>query len=173
LRRIDPVTGAVSLLDDSEEKDDYGRAGCGGFLNPNCVSAGDIVEEPWQPGCSMVAVGSTALVWSQLWEVCEGRVQRGFALLPTEMNERRRDDAPLSAVNFLKLARSGNDVWSASFDGLYRFSGSLSPKFVPFPHFQEVEDLWVSFELPGLALVERAHDGPDGSLSFPLLVPHG
>ncbi|HTQ04599.1 MAG TPA: hypothetical protein VMI54_12115 [Polyangiaceae bacterium] len=170
---LDMRSGLVSLLGDPHARDANGTEGCGGLLNPNCVSVAGMAAEPWHPGCAAVAVGSTGLVTGGIWEVCGDEVRQGFVTLASGSDGRRPgvpDRVPLLAVGYAELVRSGNDLWASNASGLFRFHGSLTPAFVPFPKTEAIDGLFVSFAVPGLVLVDRVP--ADGEyFSNPLLVP--
>jgi hypothetical protein len=60
---------------------------------------------------------------------------------------------PSSTVAFFGLARRGNLLWTIGVDGIYRFTGQQAPDFRPLPKFQNKGGYWVSFDIPGIALV--------------------
>ncbi|TGX44278.1 hypothetical protein E5A74_05610 [Sphingomonas naasensis] len=104
----------------------------------------------------MAAIGLVHMMsHGRVVTVCNGRVQRLYfkPFEPQPPYGRLDDGEPASTVAFFGLARAADAVWAVGIDGLYRFDGTLPPRFRPLPKFEDRDGYSVSFDIPGIALV--------------------
>jgi len=158
VRRVELETGRVSVI----EK-----------ITGGPVHA--IVDDPWQPGCLLAAIGLVHL-GARGWiaGLCEQDVREVYARAlgnPEDPDEpgRARSD---SFEAFFGLARVGTQLVATGIDGIYRFDGPGEPARTPLPEFETIGDVEVSFALPDVVLV-RTNINRQASLggAVPLLVP--
>lgn len=129
---------------------------CGGTLNIACDPVNGIVPSPWKADCIVVAVGMVHMMsHGRIVQVCGNEVSRLYfkPLNPQPPYGKTEDGEPSSTIAFFGLARTGDRVWAVGVDGLYRFNGPQEPQFRPLPKFENRGGYWVSFEIPGIALV--------------------
>ncbi len=129
---------------------------CGGPLNTECDPVHGVVVAPWNPDCVVAAIGLVHMMaHGRIVEVCGNSVRRLYfkPLDPQPPRGTLDEGEPSSTIAFFGLARSDNTLWAIGIDGIYRFSGQQAPDFRPLPKFQNKSGYWVSFELPGIALV--------------------
>jgi len=151
LRRVALKNGSV----EAASKDGSGDF-CGGPLNMACDPVNGIVPSPWKAGCLVVAVGMVHFIsHGRIVQVCDNEVSRIYfkALDPQPPYGKVQDGEPSSTIAFFGLARTGNTVWALGIDGLYRFDRPQEPQFRTLPRFEKRGGYWVSFEIPGIALV--------------------
>ncbi len=151
LRRIDRSDGQVVTIERNQS-----GALCGGPLNTSCDPVNGVAVSPWKPSCVMAAVGLVHMMaHGRIVEVC-GKDVRRLYFKPFDPQPPRGtfdDGEPASTVAFFSLAHRDNKIWAIGVDGLYRFTGPQSPEFQPLPKFQNKGGYWVSFDVPGIALV--------------------
>ncbi|RIX31943.1 hypothetical protein [Sphingomonas edaphi] len=129
---------------------------CGGPLNTECDPVTGIVSAPWDRSCVVASIGLVHMMsHGRLVEVCGNDVRRLYfkALDPQPPNNRLDDGEPASTVAFFGLQGAPSSLWAVGLDGLYRFDGKQSPTFQPLPKFENKGGYWVSFDVPGVALV--------------------
>lgn len=151
LRRIARSDGQVETV----ERNTSGNL-CGGPLNTDCDPVNGIVTAPWNSSCVVAAVGLVHMMaHGRMVEVCGKSVRRLYfkPLNPQPPNNPLDDGEPSSTVPFFGLTRTGNTLWAIGIDGLYRFDGMETPHFRPLPAFENKGGYWVSFDVPGMALV--------------------
>ncbi|WP_150132773.1 hypothetical protein [Caenibius tardaugens] len=151
LRRIDRSDGQVATI----ERNQSGEL-CGGPLNTSCDPVNGVALSPWKPSCVVAAVGLVHMMaHGRIVEVCGKEVRRLYfkPLDPQPPRGTLDDGEPSSTVAFFGLAHGDHALWAIGIDGLYRFTGPQSPEFRPLPKFQNKGGYWVSFDVPGIALV--------------------
>lgn len=151
LRRIDRRDGQVATI----ERNQSGEL-CGGPLNTSCDPVNGVAVSPWKPSCVVAAVGLVHMMaHGRIVEVCGTEVRRLYfkPLDPQPPQGALEDGEPSSTIAFFGLAHGGHALWAIGIDGLYRFTGPQSPDFRPLPKFQNRGGYWVSFDVPGIALV--------------------
>ena len=164
LRRIDRSTGRVQSIASN-------RSGglCGGPLNPKCDPVNGVVASPFDSSCVIAAIGLLHIgPHGRLVEVC-GSVVRRIYFKPLDLQRSREldDGEPSDTGPFYGLVRVGRGMWAVGSDGLHVFDGSETPRVLPFPPLDDRGGYRVSFDLPGLVLVDgrmswrmRAEPGP-------------
>ena len=151
LRRIDRSDGQVATI----ERNQSGEL-CGGPLNTSCDPVNGVAVSPWKPSCVVAAVGLVHMMpHGRIVEVCGKEVRRLYfkPFDPQPPRVTLDDGEPPSTVAFSGLAHRDHELWAIGVDGLYRFTGPQSPEFRPLPKFQNKGGYWVSFDVPGIALV--------------------
>ena len=151
LRRIDRSDGQVATI----ERNQSGEL-CGGPLNTSCDPVNGVAVSPWKPSCVVAAVGLVHMMaHGRIVEVCGKEVRRLYfkPFDPQPPRVTLDDGEPPSTVAFSGLAHRDHELWAIGVDGLYRFTGLQSPEFRPLPKFQNKGGYWVSFDVPGIALV--------------------
>ncbi|MDO9489833.1 MAG: hypothetical protein Q7J32_15765 [Sphingomonadaceae bacterium] len=151
LRRIDRRDGQVVTI----ERNQSGEL-CGGPLNTSCDPVNGVAVSPWKPSCVVAAVGLVHMIaHGRVVEVCGTEVRRLYfkPLDPQPPRGTLQDGEPSSTVAFFGLAHGGHTLWAIGIDGLYRFTGPQSPEFRTLPKFKNRGGYWVSFDVPGIALV--------------------
>ncbi|MBA2467155.1 MAG: hypothetical protein H0V46_06065 [Sphingomonas sp.] len=151
LRRITRTDGKVEVIEQNRSGDL-----CGGPLNTACDPVNGIVTAPWNSSCVVAAIGLVHMMsHGRIVEVCGHRVRRLYfkAFDPQPPNNPLDEGEPASTIAFFGLARSGNTLWAVGIDGLYRFNGMTPAQFRPLPKFENKGGYWVSFDVPGIALV--------------------
>jgi len=151
LRRIARSDGKISTVA-------YNKSGelCGGPLNTDCDPVNGLVVAPSNPACVVAAIGLVHMMsHGRIIEVCGNDVRRLYfkPLDPQPPHGTIEDGEPSSTVAFFGLTRGDDTLWAVGIDGLYRFAGQQAPEFRPLPKFQNRGGYWVSFEIPGIALV--------------------
>jgi hypothetical protein len=148
LLRIDMTTGRTTMLG-GKKSDEI----CGALLDP--VNA--IAAAPWNTGCVVAAVGLSHFhTRGRLIEICGTKLRPiGGSAEPSRADASKAVDSEA----FYGLVRSGNVLWAAGRQTLYRVDEN-STKPVPLPALRPVAGIGVSFEVPGLVvLVKNAHSG--------------
>jgi hypothetical protein len=151
LRRISRNNGTVQTV----ERNRSGEL-CGGPLNSGCDPVNGVITAPWNPACVVAAIGLVHMMsHGRIVEVCGSNVRRLYykALDPQPPRNKLDEGEPASTVAFFGLTRNGNTWWAVGIDGLYRFDGAHQPMFSPLPKFENKGGYWVSFAVPGIALV--------------------
>jgi hypothetical protein len=153
LQRIDRRTGAVTTI----ERNATGDL-CDGPLNTACDPVNGIQEEPWQPGCVAAAIGLVHFSpHGRIVEVCGDKVRRlyfkPYGKDSANSPRRRKSDEPFETVAFFGLVRTGDALWAAGIDGLYRMEKGRVTETRPLPRFKDVGNISVSFAVPDLVLV--------------------
>lgn len=151
LRRIDRKDGQIAII----ERNQSGKL-CGGPLNTACDPVNGVAVSPWKPSCVVAAVGLVHMsAHGRIVEVCGKEIRRLFfkSLDPQPPHGTLDDGEPSSTVAFFGLAHGDRALWAIGIDGLYRFTGPQPPEFQPFPKFRNKGGYWVSFDVPGIALV--------------------
>ena len=151
LRRISRRDGTVQMV----ERNRSGEL-CGGPLNTACDPVNGIIAAPWNPACVVAAIGLVHMMsHGRIVEVCGNNVHRLYykALDPQPPRNKLDEGEPASTVAFFGLTRSGNTWWAVGIDGMYRFDGARQPEFSLLPKFEKKGGYWVSFAVPGIALV--------------------
>jgi hypothetical protein len=151
LRRIDRIDGQVTNI----ERNQSGEL-CGGPLNTSCDPINGIAVSPWKPACVVAAAGLVHIgAHGRIVEVCGKDVRRLYfkPLGPQPPRGTLDDGEPSKTVAFFGLAHDDHALWAIGIDGLYRFTGPQSPEFRPLPKFENKGGYWVSFDVPGIALV--------------------
>ena len=160
LRRIDRRSGAIATI----ERNATGEL-CDGPLNTDCDPVHGIAPMPWKPGCIAAAIGlSHMATHGRLVEICGDRVEQLFAQASDRLT---RDPGKLAeaasggygAVGFYGLAASGDALLAAGQDGLYRIRADGATSYRPWPRFEEVDGVLVSFELADAVLVVSMING--------------
>lgn len=150
LARIDRQTGQVQVI----ERNNSGDL-CGGPLNSECDPVNGIAVSPRDASCVVAAIGLEHMMsHGRLVEVCGSLVHRLYfkPLDPQPPHGTLDEGEPPITVAFYGLVRSGDTLWSAGTDGIYRFSeGHVEIR--PLPQFQNRGGFLVSFDVPGIALV--------------------
>jgi len=151
LRRITRSDGKVATMERNRSGDL-----CGGPLNTGCDPVNGLVVAPWDPSCVVAAIGLVHMMaHGRIVEVCGNSVRRLYfkPLDPQPPHGTLDDGEPASTVAFYGLTRTDNTLWAVGIDGLYRFAEQQAPEFLPLPKFQNRGGYWVSFDVPGVALV--------------------
>jgi hypothetical protein len=150
LIRIDRKSGGVETI----ERNATGDL-CGGPLNTACDPVHGIAVIPWKPDCVAAAVGLVHMLGhGRIVEICREKVERMFVQASD-----RHADAPEAAVGgygsvpFFGLAAAGETLLAAGHDGLYRLGPAGLVEHRPWPRFEEIDGLLVSFALPDVVLV--------------------
>jgi hypothetical protein len=171
LRRIDPRTGRVTLLEQSVP----GRP-CLGLLAPSCDPVQAIVTTPWDPACVAVAVGTVhRQTHGRIVEVCGNTLRRLYVLRAGPASPREKVDAlePALTVAFMGLGVTGDELVAVSSDGgLHRIARDGSAQLQPPAAYHRMADVSVSFDVPDVVLVLTdvfRHDALGGGL--PMLIP--
>ena len=174
LRRIDRRNGRVTEI----ERNATGGL-CDGPLNSACDPVNGIATIPWQPECIAAAVGLIHMdAHGRLTRICPGSVEQLIAI-PDEdrvdpAEPRRTAEAAtgsFGSVAFFGLAVRGDDLIAVGHNGLYTIDSRLQPVRRRWPRFQEVDGVYVSFELPDVVLVlTQINRRASVSGSSPLLV---
>jgi len=170
LRRIDRHLGAIATLESN-------RTGslCGGPLNTKCDPINGIVAAPWADDCVVAAVGLAHLgEHGRLVEICGDRIERlyyrrqGFP----ENDKQDVDDRDIGPTTaFSALIRSGDSLWAAGSDGIYRMRERGVVDYMPLPAFQNIDGVEMSFDLPGIVVLMTEINACDMcSASEPLVV---
>lgn len=156
LIRIDRKSGGVSRV----ERNATGEL-CDGPLNTACDPVHGIAAIPWKPDCVAAAVGLVhMLAHGRIVGICGERVEQLFVQASD-----RHADAPEAAaggygsVPFFGLAATGRTLLSAGNDGLYRLGPAGLVEHRPWPRFEEIDGLLVSFALPDVVLVITTING--------------
>jgi hypothetical protein len=176
LLRIERQSGKVEEI----EKNATGEL-CGGPLNGSCDPVNGIAPEPWQPDCVAVAVGLIHFSpHGRIVEVCGNRVQRIYfkahqsqrLALAKSRSRESKDGEPFETVAFFGLARVGSQLWATGMDGVYKIDAGGKASMVPLPKFESIDNVGVSFEVPGVVLVLTSiNQRMSISGMVPLLVP--
>ena len=151
LRRINRSDGQVATI----ERNQSGEL-CGGPLNTSCDPVNGVAVSPWRPSCIVAAIGLVHMMsHGRIVEVCGKEIRRLYfkPLAPQPPHDTVDDGEPASTVAFFGLAYGDHTLWAIGIDGLYRFKEPQSPEFRPLPKFQNKGGYWVSFDVPGIALV--------------------
>lgn len=157
LERIDPDTGTVSEV-----------PGLGGPIN-------GVGHEPGRPGCVVVTVGLVHFFPSgQVVEACGDKFRRLYYKPYTLQTTWPADPPklPFQTVPFYTLTTADNCLWLAGGDGLYTIKKNRPIAFRKMPPFEQIEEVAISFAVPGLVLVRTdvdAHVSLGGGA--PLLLP--
>lgn len=151
LRRISRSDGTVQTVESN-------RSGelCGGPLNTGCDPVNGIIGAPWNSSCVVAAIGLVHMMsHGRIVQVCGNNVRRLYykPLDPQPPRNKLDEGEPASTVAFFGLTRSGSAWWAVGIDGLYRFDGAHQPEFSLLPKFENKGGYWVSFAVPGIALV--------------------
>lgn len=156
LIRIDRKSGEVRRI----ERNSTGDL-CDGPLNTACDPVHGIAVIPWKPDCVAAAVGLVHMLGhGRIVEICGERVDQIFA----QSSDRHSDaaDAALGgygSVPFFGLAAAGGTLLAAGHDGLYRLGPAGLAEHRPWPRFEEIDGLLVSFALPDAVLVITTING--------------
>lgn len=167
----------ISRSDGNVETVEYNRSGdlCGGPLNTACDPVNGIVVAPWNTSCVVAAIGLVHLMpHGRIVEICGEKVRRHYfkAYDPQPPNNPLDEGEPSSTVAFFGLTRTGNTMLAVGIDGLYRFEGEQRPEFRPLPKFENKGGYWVSFDIPGVALVATdVNRRASMSGSVPIMAP--
>lgn len=171
LQRVERATGMVS--DIIAVDDDL----CGGPLNPACDPVNGLAIIPWKPDCVAAAIGVIhPLTHGRLVEVCQNTVRVLYAQ-PIPNHLIRDADGPLArlrlyTIPFFGVQRLGGDLLAAGYDGLYRIGPNGLVQRDLLPAFKRTNDVGVSFDMAGFALVRTEIDQRlSASGSAPMLVP--
>lgn len=156
LVRIDRDLGKVVRI----ERNATGNL-CGGPLNTKCDPVHGIAVISWKPGCVAAAVGLVHMfARGRITEICGETVEQMFAH-PAD----RHADAPeagtggYGAVPFFGIVAAGGSLLAAGGDGLYRLGPKGLTERRPWPLFEEIDGLLVSFALPDVVLVVTTING--------------
>lgn len=169
LIRIDRKSGRVETI----ERNATGEL-CDGPLNTACDPVHGIAVIPWKPDCVAAAVGLVHMLpRGRVAEICGDKVEQLFATAPD-----RHSDAAEAAtggygsVPFFGIAAAGDSLLAAGSDGLYLLGPKGLVERRPWPRFEEIDGLLVSFALPDVVLVITTINGR-ASLggAAPILVP--
>lgn len=169
LIRIDRGSGLAETI----ERNATGEL-CAGPLNTACDPVLGVAPVPWKPGCVAAALGLVHMFGhGRIAEICGGEVEQMFARASD-----RHSDAPEAAVGgygstpFFGLAAAGGTLLAAGHDGLYRLGPAGLIEHRPWPRFEEIDGVLVSFALPDVVLVITTINGR-ASLggAAPMLVP--
>ncbi len=104
----------------------------------------------------MAAIGLVHMMaHGRIVEVCGKDVRRLYfkPLDPQPPPGTLDDGEPSSTIAFFGLNRINSTLWAVGIDGLYRFEGKQAPEFRPLPKFENKGGYWVSFDVPGIALI--------------------
>ena len=170
LRRIDRRLGTVVTLESN-----LTGSLCGGPLNTKCDPVNGLAAAPWAHDCVVAAVGLAHLSeHGRLVEICRDRIKRvyyrrqGFPENDRQVTD-DRDIGPTTA--FSALIRSGDSLWAAGSDGIYRMRERGVVDYMPLPAFQNIDGIEVSFDLPGIVVLMTEINACDMcSASEPLVV---
>ncbi|GLH76804.1 hypothetical protein SSBR45G_17120 [Bradyrhizobium sp. SSBR45G] len=171
LQRVERATGMVS--DIIAVDDDL----CGGPLNPACDPVNGLAIIPWKPDCVAAAIGLIhSLPHGRLVEVCQNTVRVLYAQPIPDHLIRDADGPParlrLYTIPFFGVQRLGGDLLAAGYDGLYRIGPNGLVQRDLLPAFKRTNDVGVSFDIAGLALVRTEIDQRlSSSGSAPMVVP--
>jgi len=130
-----------------------------------------IVDDPWKPGCLVVAVGLMHFMPDgRLLEVCGDAVETLYtAKVPIE---RAASGTFLADEAFFGLVVDQGGVLAVADSGLYRIDASRHASVVALPAFHDVDGVRVNFDLPGQVLVlTSANQRHSISGMTPMLVP--
>lgn len=151
LRRIGRSGGQVEAVAHNKSGDL-----CGGPLNTDCDPVTGIATAPWNSSCVVASIGLVHMMsHGRIVEVCGNEVRRLYfkGLAPQPPNGSLDDGEPSSTIAFFGLQGTPSTLWAIGLDGLYRFDGEQFPRFQPLPKFENRGGYWVSFDVPGIALV--------------------
>lgn len=141
LRRVDRSSGKVTKI----ERNDSGAL-CGGPLTTGCDPVNGIAAEPWRPGCVTAVIGMSHFgTHGRIVEVCGDQVN------PLYSQALGKDG--WHTVAFWGIARSGDGLWAAAMDGLYRIEKGQVADAIPLPAFRSAGNSSVSFAIPELVLL--------------------
>ncbi len=170
--------GGMSRIDrKSGEVHDLGRTADGQFIGEPIT---DFATEPWKPDCVAVAAGLVHFEPSgAIFEVCGDHVRLLYARAfsgdqsaATNLNASGDAKESYPSVAFFGVESSGDRLWAAGIDGLYRFGAGGAEKVIPWPKFKVIAGVCVSFDVAGFVLVlTNANQRFSISGSTPLLVP--
>lgn len=156
LIRVDRESGVVRKI----ERNATGDL-CGGPLNTACDPVHGIAVIPWKPDCVAAAIGLVHMfARGRIAEICGEKVEQMLAL-PSD----RHADAPGAAVGghgavpFFGIVGAGETLLAAGADGLYRLGPKGLVERRPWPRFEEIDGLLVSFALPDVVLVITTING--------------
>lgn len=156
LLRIDRQSGQTRTI----ERNTTGEL-CEGPLNTACDPVHGIAVIPWKPDCVAAAVGLVHMLGhGRIVRICGDKVEQLFAQASD-----RNADAPEAAlgghgsVPFFGLAAPGGTLLAAGHDGLYRLGPRGLVEHRPWPRFEEIDGLLVSFALPDVVLVITTING--------------
>lgn len=153
LQRIDRINGKLVTIARLES------GACGGLLNPACHPVHGIQDDPWKPGCIVVAVGLVHIVSDgRLLEICDERVELLYSK-PIESGFEEEGELPSAAVAFFGLVAVGDSLWAAGIDGIYRVGAGGRVDRQPMPRFRSLGTFRVSFDIPGLVLLVTRVNG--------------
>jgi hypothetical protein len=152
LRRIDLKTGSVEKIERNASGDL-----CGGPLNTACDPVNGIAAALWNPRCIVAAIGLVHFApHGRIVEVCGDEVRRLYFKPYSDAKSDARTgdgDEPFRTAAFFGLARSGDDLWAAATDGVYRIDAKAVVHPMPLPAFHASGGIYVSFALPQVVLV--------------------
>jgi hypothetical protein len=171
LRYINRRTGKVTMLQSNTTGE-----GCGGPLNADCDPVNAITGEPGRPDCVVAAIGLVHFSpHGRLVEVCGDRIRRLYFNpygSESRTSGRRGKDEPSETVAFFGLVRTGETLWAAGIDGIYKVESGKVERSAPLPSFKKVGPFNVDFSLPRLVLVlTSVNQRRSISGSVPMLVP--
>lgn len=156
LIRIDRGSGKVVRI----ERNATGDL-CAGPLNTKCDPVHGIAVIPWKPECVAAAVGLVHMfARGRVVEICGDQVQQMFAHAADSHAD--APEAPAGgygAIPFFGIAGAGETLLAAGGDGLYRLGPKGLAERRPWPRFEEVDGLLVSFALPDVILVITTING--------------
>jgi len=170
LQRINRKTGKIVVVERN-----ISGALCGGPLNSACDPVNGIAPEPWRPNCLAVAIGLVhMLTHGSVVEVCGDTIRPLYAKTYTSsmwagfVNGRA---PPTETVAFFGLTSSGDSLWAAGTDGLYKIDKHGAATVIALPSFRTVGGIDVSFGNSQVVLVmTSANERHSVSGSVPMLV---
>lgn len=169
LSRIERRTGRTVTI----ERNSTGGL-CDGPLNTACDPVNAIVDDPWQPGCIVVAIGLVHMMsHGRLTRICGTEVERlYFRAFPDGGPDRPgAGSEPDDTVAFFGLIRRGGTLWAMGIDGVHHVDSAGRGDVAPLPEFRAVGPFRVSFAIPGVVLVlTRVNQRASLSGAVPLLV---
>ena len=107
-------------------------------------------------------------------ELCGTHVRRLYfkAFRKPRADERTIDGEPFSTVAFFGLTSRDGALWACGIDGIYTITADGAAAVTPFPKFQNVGGVYLSFEVPGFAVILTSINRRRSvSGAAPMLVP--
>jgi hypothetical protein len=159
LRRIDRETGQITIV---ERKD--GKDFCSGPLDTACDPVNGIAVSPWRPKCAIIAIGLVHFIaHGSLVEVCNGSIVRLYS--KAYGNDR------ISTVPFFGLTEAKGSILAVGADGIYKIEPSGAAQVRPFPEFEKIGNVSVSFSDPEVVfLLTSVNQRRSVSGSTPIMI---
>ena len=154
MRRIDRATGRLTRI----ERNATGGL-CDGPLNTDCDPVHAIVTLPWKPRCVAAAIGLIHMsAHGRLVEICPDGIAQMFAAAADvdPLDSQAAAEAAegrYGSVAFFGLTVVGDGLIAAGHNGLYEIAADGRSSHQPWPRFQDVDGVLVSFARPDVILV--------------------